>query len=140
VSPWPSGREWTAGGSDDWDREVARFFDGLAALDVALAAEGPFAGKIDKIIQGLLADALTHVGQLALHRGISGARVRPESYARGDRRRTRRPRSAAARALCPVLGGAAAHAVGQRAPRSRGARRRRRRHLQRQALRPERAN
>lgn len=82
VSMAQGGREWKAGGSDDWDREVARFFDGLAALDVALAAEGPFAGKIDKIIQGPLADALTHVGQLALLRGMSGAPVRPESYAR----------------------------------------------------------
>jgi len=82
VSMAQGGREWKAGGSDEWDCEVARFFDGLAALDVALAAEGPFAGKIDKIIQGPLTDALTHVGQLALLRGISGAPVRPESYAR----------------------------------------------------------
>ena len=70
------------GWSDDWDREVARFFDGLAALDVALTVDGPFAGSIDKIIQGPLADALTHVGQLAMLRGITGTPVRPESYAR----------------------------------------------------------
>jgi hypothetical protein len=82
VSMAQGGREWKAGGSDDWDREVARFFDGLATLDMALAADGPFAGKIDKIIQGPLADALTHVGQLALLRGMSGAPLRPESYAR----------------------------------------------------------
>jgi len=82
VSMAGGGHEWTRGGSDDWEREVARFFDGLAALDAALAAEGPFAGSIDKLIQGPLADALTHVGQLALLRGISGTPVRPESYAR----------------------------------------------------------
>ena len=29
--------KWNAGGSDDWNREVTRFFDGLAALDAALA-------------------------------------------------------------------------------------------------------
>lgn len=74
--------KWNPGGSDDWDREVARFFDGLAALDRALAAEGPFRGSVDKIIQGPLADALTHVGQLALLRGMAGLPVRPESYAR----------------------------------------------------------
>ena len=33
--------KWNATGSDDWDREVARFFDGLAALDAALARRGP---------------------------------------------------------------------------------------------------
>jgi hypothetical protein len=82
VSMAEGGREWKPGGSDDWDREVGRFFDGLAALDAALAADGPFAGKLDKIIQGPLADALTHVGQLAMLRGMAGAPVRPESYAR----------------------------------------------------------
>ena len=82
VSMANGGREWKAEGSEDWDKEVARFFDRLAALDAALAAEGPFAGSIDKIIQGPLADALTHVGQLAMLRGMAGAPVRPESYAR----------------------------------------------------------
>lgn len=74
--------KWNAGGSDDWNREVGRFFDGLAALDQALAAQGPFKGSVDKLIQGPLADALTHVGQLALLRGMAGSPVRPESYAR----------------------------------------------------------
>jgi len=36
------------------------------------------------LIQGPLADALTHVGQLAMLRGAAGAPVRPESYARAD--------------------------------------------------------
>ena len=76
--------KWNAGGSDDWDREVARFFDGLAALDRALSADGPFKGSIDKLIQGPLADALTHVGQLALLRGMAGFPIKPESYARAD--------------------------------------------------------
>jgi hypothetical protein len=82
VSMAQGGREWRPDGSDDWNREVTRFFDGLAALDVALTVDGPFAGSIDKIIQGPLADALTHVGQLAMLRGITGTPVRPESYAR----------------------------------------------------------
>src|SRR5918994_3824569 len=34
--------KWNAGGSDDWICEVERFFDGLAALDRALATDGPF--------------------------------------------------------------------------------------------------
>lgn len=76
--------KWNAGGSEDWNREVARFFDGLAALDRALAADGPFKGSVDKLIQGPLADALTHVGQLALLRGMAGAPIKPESYARAD--------------------------------------------------------
>jgi len=75
---------WKPAGSDDWPTEVERFFDHLASLDAALAAEGPFAGSVEKLIQGPLADALTHVGQLAMLRGMAGAPVRPESYARAE--------------------------------------------------------
>ena len=74
---------WKAEGSDDWGVEVARFFSNLAALDRELASDA-FAGSVEKLIQGPLADALTHVGQLAMLRGMAGAPVRPESYARAD--------------------------------------------------------
>lgn len=82
VSMAGGGTEWKPAGGDHWDAEVDRFFAGLAALDAALAVDGPFAGSIDKLIQGPLADALTHVGQLAMLRGMAGVPVRPESYAR----------------------------------------------------------
>jgi len=36
------------------------------------------------LIQGPLADALTHVGQLAMLRGTMGIPIRPESYARAE--------------------------------------------------------
>ena len=75
------GYDWKAGGGDDWNGEVDRFFAGLASLDAALAADD-FAGSVDKLIQGPLADALTHVGQLAMLRGMAGVPVRPESYAK----------------------------------------------------------
>lgn len=79
---------WKAEGSDDWDAEVTRFFDGIAALDRALASNeslcGPVENPVEKLIQGPLADALTHVGQLAMLRGMAGSPVRPESYARAE--------------------------------------------------------
>ena len=75
---------WKAEGSDDWNTEVTRFFDGLAALDGALETGALPEGAEEKLIQGPLADALTHVGQLALLRGLSGFPVRPESYARAN--------------------------------------------------------
>ena len=74
---------WKAEGSDDWGVEVPRFFDNLATLDRELASE-QFAGSPEQLIQGPLADALTHVGQLAMLRGMAGAPVRPESYARAS--------------------------------------------------------
>jgi hypothetical protein len=73
---------WKAEGGDDWDVEVRRFFDTLAALDRELSAAPLAPGVAEKLIQGPLADALTHVGQLAMLRGMAGAPVRPESYAR----------------------------------------------------------
>lgn len=73
---------WSADGSEDWETEVSRFFSNLAALDELLAASGPFTGSMEKLIQGPLADALTHTGQLAMLRGMAGYPIRPESYAR----------------------------------------------------------
>jgi hypothetical protein len=73
---------WKAEGGSDWNVEVERFFTGLAALDHVLGDETSFTGSAEQLIQGPLADALTHVGQLALLRGMAGHPVRPESYAR----------------------------------------------------------
>jgi hypothetical protein len=75
---------WAAGGSDDWGTEVDRFFAGLSALDQVLARKGPHAGSVEPLIQGPLADALTHVGQLAMLRGMAGTPIRPENYARAE--------------------------------------------------------
>jgi hypothetical protein len=76
---------WRADGSDDWDAEVRRFFDGLAALDQSLASNAaPPDDYVKMLIQGPLADALTHVGQLAMLRGAAGIPIRPESYARAE--------------------------------------------------------
>lgn len=74
---------WKAEGSSDWDSEVDRFFLLLAEMD-ALIASNEFNGSVEKLIQGPLADALTHVGQLSMMRGAAGLPVRPESYARAE--------------------------------------------------------
>jgi hypothetical protein len=75
---------WRPEGTDNWDTELRRFFDGLARLDQLLASDRPLVHTPELLIQGPLADALTHVGQLALLRGAAGAPVRPESYARAE--------------------------------------------------------
>jgi hypothetical protein len=81
VSIAKGGYVWKPEGSDDWNGEIIRFFRGLAELD-AVIADQSFNGAIDKLIAGPLADALTHVGQLAMMRGMAGIPVRPESYAK----------------------------------------------------------
>lgn len=67
-----------------WDREVARFFDTLQRLDAYLASDAPVAAPPEKIFQGAIADALTHIGQLTLLRRVAGTPIRGENYARAD--------------------------------------------------------
>jgi hypothetical protein len=63
-----------------WDKEVERFFAALTAFDAYLASDEPMGAPIEKLFQGPIADALTHVGQLALLRRLAGAPVRGENY------------------------------------------------------------
>jgi hypothetical protein len=75
---------WEPAPAADWNSAVARFFRGLAALDAALAEAPSEKHPPEIIFQGPIADALTHVGQLAMMRGMAGSAVRPESYARAE--------------------------------------------------------
>jgi len=75
---------WAAGPAGDWTSACDRFFAGLRSLDQALETTTFEAHSAGMIFQGPIADALTHVGQLALMRGAAGAPVRPESYARAE--------------------------------------------------------
>ncbi len=68
----------------DWAEATERFFRGLSALDSALAEASPKSFPAEHIFQGPIADALTHVGQLAMLRGMLGSTLRPESYARAE--------------------------------------------------------
>jgi hypothetical protein len=67
-----------------WDKEVARFFAALEALDAYLASDAPLAAPVEKLFQGAIADALTHTGQLALLRRLAGAPVKGENYSRAN--------------------------------------------------------
>jgi hypothetical protein len=62
-----------------WDQEVARFFAALAAFDQRVA-EGPVAVPMERLFQGPIADALTHVGQLAMLRRMAGCTCHGENY------------------------------------------------------------
>ena len=67
-----------------WDADVRRFFDGVARFDACLA--GPLAADapLNRLFQGPVADALTHVGQLAMMRRTAGAPIRGENYFKAD--------------------------------------------------------
>jgi hypothetical protein len=67
-----------------WDQEVARFFTTLATFDAYLASDAPLAASAEQLFQGPLADALTHVGQLAMLRRLAGTAMKGENYFRAD--------------------------------------------------------
>ena len=68
----------------EWDREIARFFAALTRFDEFLASEAPLATPPERIFQGAVADALTHIGQLAMLRRLAGVRMKSENYSRAD--------------------------------------------------------
>ena len=63
-----------------WNEEVARFFAALAAFDAYLASGAPLGAPAEKLFQGPIADALTHIGQLAMLLRLSGCPMRGENY------------------------------------------------------------
>jgi uncharacterized damage-inducible protein DinB len=75
---------WNPASPQAWDQEVARFFEGLRSFDALLASPEPLACPIERLFQGPIADALTHVGQVALLRRLAGSAVRAENYFRAD--------------------------------------------------------
>jgi len=67
-----------------WDHEVERFFTSLRHLDDYLATDAPLGSPAERIFQGPIADALTHIGQLAMLRRLSGHPIRGENYFRAE--------------------------------------------------------
>lgn len=63
-----------------WGEEVSRFFYAAKRLDEYLESDAPLACAVEKLIQGPVGDALTHVGQLVMLRRLAGSPARAESY------------------------------------------------------------
>jgi hypothetical protein len=72
--------EWTNAPTLAWEDGVARFFAALEAFDKRLGSGAPLACPAEKIFQGPIADALTHVGQLAMLRRMAGCKTKGENY------------------------------------------------------------
>jgi hypothetical protein len=68
----------------DWEQGTARFFAALETLDKRLASQAPPACSPEKLFQGPIADALTHVGQIAMLRRMAGCPIRGENYLKAD--------------------------------------------------------
>src|SRR5882672_978028 len=64
-------QQWRDAAPLAWDGEVARFFETLAAFDAYLASGEPVACAAEQLLQGPIADALTHVGQIVMLRRLA---------------------------------------------------------------------
>jgi len=76
--------EWYNSAPLAWDQEVQRFFAALERFDAYLASDAPLEETAEKLFQGPIADALTHVGQIAMLRRMAGCAVRGENYHRAE--------------------------------------------------------
>jgi hypothetical protein len=63
-----------------WEAEKARFFATLTKFDAYLASAEPLHAPIERLFQGPVADALTHVGQLAMLRRLAGCPTKGENF------------------------------------------------------------
>jgi hypothetical protein len=73
---------WRDSDPQPWAQDVERFHSCLARFDEYLASSEDLACSCERLFQGAIADALTHVGQLAILRRIVGAAIRGENYSR----------------------------------------------------------
>src|SRR5262245_51067977 len=68
----------------EWEQEVARFYATLQKFDDYLASDAPLLAPVERLFQGPVADALTHVGQLTLLRRLADAPIKGENYFKAE--------------------------------------------------------
>jgi hypothetical protein len=71
---------WNNANPLPWAQESERFFATLKKFDDFLASGEPVQSPLEKLFQGPVADALTHVGQIAMLRRMAGAPIKAENY------------------------------------------------------------
>jgi hypothetical protein len=77
-------RQWHDSKPLPWDQESERFFAALKKFDEYLTSTEPLQAPTEKLFQGPIADALTHVGQIAMLRRLAGGPIIGENYFAAD--------------------------------------------------------
>ena len=67
-----------------WEAEIARFFAALKKFDDYLASTEPLHAPAEGLFQGPVADALTHIGQIAMLRRLASSPIKGENYFKAD--------------------------------------------------------
>ena len=84
LSMMRGAQKWNNSKPLAWNQEIARFFAAVEAVDAHLAAGKPIAWEPGRLFQGGIADALTHTGQVAMLRRLSGYKMKGENYSKAD--------------------------------------------------------
>jgi hypothetical protein len=77
-------REWHDSKPLPWEKEGERFFASLKRFDEYLASGEPQHAPLEKLLQGPVADALAHVGQIAILRRMAGLPMKGENYYKAE--------------------------------------------------------
>ena len=72
-----------------FDDEIKRFHDMIESVGELLASGAPCSLSTEQLLQGPFADAMTHVGQLAMLRRLAESPVPPENFIYADIRADR---------------------------------------------------
>jgi hypothetical protein len=67
-----------------WNAEVERFFAALKKFDDYLASAEPLHAPAEGLFQAPVADALTHIGQIAMLRRLAGCPIKGENYFKAE--------------------------------------------------------
>jgi hypothetical protein len=67
-----------------WSAELDRFFAAVKKFDDYLASAEPLHASAEGLLQAPLADALTHIGQIAMLRRLAGSPVKGENYFKAE--------------------------------------------------------
>ena len=73
-------KKWNDSEPLPWEKEAERFFASIKTLDDYLALDKPLNSPLERLFQGPVADALTHVGQIAMLRRMAGCPIKGENY------------------------------------------------------------
>jgi hypothetical protein len=73
---------WNNSEELEWNKEINRFHVALEKFDEFLASDAALSASCERLFQGPIADALTHVGQLTMLRRVAGAPIKGENYSR----------------------------------------------------------
>jgi hypothetical protein len=73
-------QKWNDSKPLPWEQETERFFAALKKFDDFVASSEPVQSPLENLFQGPVADALTHVGQIAILRRMAGGPIKAENY------------------------------------------------------------